>query len=74
MLLNLSDLSKGDRVDFLYPVHGRRNILRRIVGVVDKVGNGPNGPFVTVNSKNVFRSLSATKIVNVNRESVKAGS
>jgi hypothetical protein len=72
MLLNLSELNKGDKVDFLYPVHGRLNILRRVVGVVDKTGIGPNGPYVTVNSNNVYRSLSATKIVNIKREAVKS--
>ena len=54
----------GDKVDILYPVHGTRNILRGIVGVVVKEGVGPNGPYVTVDSENVFRSLSLKKIVS----------
>ena len=54
----------GDKIDVLYPVHGSRNILRGIVGVVVKQGVGPNGAFITVDSKNVFRSLSLKKIVS----------
>jgi hypothetical protein len=53
----------GDKVDLLYPTHGRLNVLRRISGVVVKRGKGPNGPFITVDSQNVFRSLSLKKIV-----------
>jgi|TARA_A100001201_G_scaffold1903_1_gene4846 hypothetical protein len=54
----------GSRVDFMYPVHGKMNVLRRIVGnVVDK-GIGPNGPYLTVREvSGQIRSLSTKKIV-----------
>jgi|TARA_B100002052_G_scaffold295823_1_gene323064 hypothetical protein len=54
----------GSRVDFMYPVHGKMNVLRRIVGnVVDK-GIGPNGPYLTVKEMSgQIRSLSTKKIV-----------
>ena len=54
----------GSRVDFMYPVHGKMNVLRRIVGnVVDK-GIGPNGPYLTVKEIcGQIRSLSSKKSV-----------
>lgn len=55
----------GDSVDVLYPVHGRRNILRKVIGKIVDKGFGPNGPFITVESKNKFRSLSQKKIVRM---------
>ena len=54
----------GSRVDFMYPVHGKMNVLRRIDGnVVDK-GICPNGPYLTVREvSGQIRSLSTKKIV-----------
>ncbi|MEL0098752.1 MAG: hypothetical protein VW907_04280 [Opitutae bacterium] len=56
----------GSRVDFLYPVHGTMNVLRRVVGSVVDKGVGPNGPYLTVQElSGQIRSLSTKKIVNV---------
>jgi hypothetical protein len=56
----------GSRVDFLYPVHGTMNVLRRVVGSVVDKGVGPNGPYLTVRElSGQIRSLSTKKIVNV---------
>lgn len=55
----------GSRVDFLYPVHGTMNVLRRVVGSVVDKGVGPNGPYLTVQElSGQIRSLSTKKIVN----------
>lgn len=54
----------GKMVDVLYPVHGSRNILRSITGVVEKRGTGPNGKYIVVKCTNgSYRSLSLKKIV-----------
>lgn len=55
----------GEKVDCFYPTHGSSNVMRRVVGIVVRKGKGPNGPFITVDSQNVFRSLSVKKIVNM---------
>ena len=55
---------RGSQVNFLYPVHGSMNILRRISGEQIDHGKGPNGPFVTVQENNgQIRSCSDKKIV-----------
>ena len=38
----------GSQVSFMYPARGKGNILRRVKGVVEEKGNGPNGPFLRV--------------------------
>jgi hypothetical protein len=54
----------GKLVGVLYPVHGSRNILRSVEGVVEKRGNGPNGKYIVVKCTNGdYRSLSLKKIV-----------
>lgn len=59
--------SVGQHVDFLYPLHGSRNILRRIVGPVLLMGEGPNGPYIKVEDekRKVYRNLSLKKIVKL---------
>jgi hypothetical protein len=57
----------GSVVDVLYPLHGNRNILRSISGVVEKRGIGPNGKYITVDCANGgYRTLSLKKIVAKN--------
>ena len=38
----------GSTVKFMYPRHGKYNILRNVSGVVVDKGQGPNGPYLTV--------------------------
>jgi hypothetical protein len=57
----------GKTVDILYPIHGSRNILRSIEGVVEKRGTGPNGKYIVVKcTTGGYRSLSLKKIVVMN--------
>ncbi len=59
-------LTNAKHVNVLYPVGGRKNILRRVTGEVVKRGTGPNGSYITVQSEDgTFRSLSAKKIVTL---------
>lgn len=51
-------------VSVLYPVNGRKNILRRVSGKVVERGTGPNGEYITVNTSKGYRTLSTKKIVN----------
>lgn len=54
----------GENVNFLYPLHGTRNVLRRVVGSVVDKGVGPNGPYIRVEQLDkMFRTLSLKKIV-----------
>jgi hypothetical protein len=54
----------GDEVSFLYPVHGKMNILRKVVGEAIDSGTGPNGPFLTIQETNgKIRSCSKKKMV-----------
>lgn len=55
----------GGSVSVLYPVHGRKNILRRVSGKVVERGNGPNGKYITVSTEKGYRTLSTKKIVNL---------
>ena len=56
----------GSFINVMYPVHGTRNVLRRVAGEVIAKGSGPNGPFLTVQEANgQIRSLSTKKIVVV---------
>lgn len=56
----------SDSVNVLYPVHGNKNILRRVSGNIVNRGSGPNGKYVTVQEKNgSIRSLSLKKIVQL---------
>lgn len=59
------DVSNAKSVNVMYPVGGRRNILRRVAGEVVASGVGPNGKYITVQTPDgLFRSLSLKKIVN----------
>jgi hypothetical protein len=52
-------------VNVLYPVNGRRNILRSISGDIVATGNGPGGKYITVNTHKGYRTLSTKKIVSL---------
>jgi len=64
----MADLYKrnnGRTVSVLYPVHGTRNVLRRVVGVKVRSFTGPNGRGITVQQKNgLIRSLSLRKCIS----------
>lgn len=56
----------GENVDTLYPLHGCRNVLRRVNGVVVAKGSGPNGEYITVKENETkYRSLSLKKLVDM---------
>jgi|TARA_R110000824_G_scaffold87904_1_gene216354 hypothetical protein len=58
------NVRKGDTLSCKYPKHGRLNILKRHKGVVEKLGVGNNGVYVTLrNDKGTCRSLSLDKMV-----------
>ena len=64
MILHNGNVRKGDRFTCKYPKHGRLNILKRHKGVVEKLGVGNNGVYVTLrNDKGTCRSLSLDKMV-----------
>ena len=63
-MANLYKRNNGRTVSVLYPVHGSRNVLRRVVGVKLRSFTGPNGRGITVQQKNgEIRSLSLRKVV-----------
>jgi len=50
----------------MYPKNGKRNILRNVIGIVVDKGNGPNGPYLTVDEvRGGTRSFSTKKIVDM---------
>jgi hypothetical protein len=60
-----SSVSKGSTVSVKYPKHGTRNILKRHEGVVDRVGLGPNGGYLTVRSADgQYRTLRADRMID----------
>jgi hypothetical protein len=61
----LSKFSMNQSVNVLYPVNGRRNILRSISGDIVATGNGPGGKYITVNTHKGYRTLSTKKIVSL---------
>lgn len=68
ILRNTRYVKVGDVIEALYPLHGKRNILRTVVGRVVKVGRGPSGRYVTVQGEGgLCRSLSDSKIVRIRR-------
>lgn len=60
-----SSVGLGARVACKYPKHGTRNVLKRHEGVVDKVGNGPAGWYLTVrHDDGTIRSLSLDRMID----------
>lgn len=63
-MANLYKRKNGRSVSVLYPVHGTRNVLRRVEGVKLRSFTGPNGRGITVQQQNgEIRSLSLRKVV-----------
>lgn len=58
-------LKRNERkVSFLYPVHGTKNVLRRVSGVKTHSFTGPNGRGIKVRESNgLHRSFSLAKCV-----------
>ena len=64
--MNLYARKNGRKVEVLYPVGGRKNILRKVAGVKVRSFTGPNGRGIVVHQKDgLFRSLSVKKIVTL---------
>jgi hypothetical protein len=59
-------LKRNERkISVLYPVHGRKNVLRRIEGIKLASFTGPNGRGIKVRqSDGKVRSLSISKCVS----------
>ena len=65
MFTNLVNLKKGDTLTCKYPKHGRRNILKRHTGTVEKVSSGQGGLYATIRSENgAVRSLSYARMID----------
>lgn len=48
-----------------YPQHGTRNILTSQIGVVEKVGIGPHGPYLTIRRNDgTVRCLSTCRMID----------
>ena len=63
-MANLYNRHNGLCVNVLYPVHGNKNILRRVVGVKLKSFIGPGGRGITVQQTcGKIRSLSLRKCI-----------
>lgn len=58
-------LKRNERkVSFLYPVNGKKNVLRSVEGVKVRSFTGPNGRGITVREKNgLHKSFSVNKCV-----------
>lgn len=64
--MNLYGKKNGQVVRVMYPVHGSRNVLRRVIGVKLKSYTGPNGKGITVTEADgKIRSLSLKKVVSL---------
>ena len=62
---SLLSLRKGDEISCKYPKHGRRNILKRHTGTVEKVSSGANGLYATVRAESgKVRNLSYSKMID----------
>ena len=64
MLNELYNKRNERKVNFLYPVGGNKNVLRKVEGVKLKSFTGPSGRGITVQESNgQIRSLSINKCV-----------
>jgi hypothetical protein len=64
MLNELYNKRNERKVNFLYPVGGNKNVLRKVEGVKLKSFTGPSGRGITVQENNgQIRSLSISKCV-----------
>ncbi len=64
MLNDLYNKRNERKVSILYPVGGKKNVLRKVEGVKLRSFTGPNGRGITVQESNgQIRSLSVAKCV-----------
>ncbi len=64
MILDLYNKRNERKVSFLYPVGGKKNVLRQVTGVKVKSFTGPNGRGITVReSTGLHKSFSLSKCV-----------
>ena len=64
MINDLYNKRNERKVSFLYPVNGRKNILRQVTGIKVKSFTGPNGRGITVRESNgLHKSFSVNKCV-----------
>ena len=64
MLNDLYNKRNERKISILYPVGGKKNVLRKVVGVKLRSFTGPNGRGIPVQEKNgQIRSLSVAKCV-----------
>ena len=61
-----SVVAVGKFVKCKYPKHGRLNILKNHIGEIEKVGDGPNGRYVTVRDSrtNEVRNLRLDRMID----------
>ena len=64
-MINDLYLKRNERkVSFLYPVNGKKNVLRQVTGVKVKSFTGPNGRGITVRENTgLHKSFSVSKCV-----------
>lgn len=61
----MKEVAAGKTVATKYPKHGRLNILKNHVGVVEVLGEGPNGPYATIRSTDgTYRTLRFDRMVD----------
>lgn len=59
-------VKRGDLVSCNYPLHGKRNILKRHSGVVERTGYAANGPYIVLREDNgLVRTLLFSKMVQL---------
>ncbi len=64
MLNDLYNKRNERKISILYPVGGKKNVLRKVEGVKLRSFTGPNGRGITVQERNgQIRSLSVAKCV-----------
>ena len=64
MILDLYNKRNERKVSFLYPVGGKKNVLRQVTGVKVKSFTGPNGRGITVRENTgLHKSFSLSKCV-----------
>lgn len=64
MMIDLYNKRNERKVSFLYPVNGKKNVLRSVDGVKLKSYTGPNGKGITVRENDgTCRSFSVVKCV-----------
>ena len=64
-MFNNVNMVKGDTLACKYPKHGRRNILKRHEGQIEKLGVSKNGLYATIrNEAGTVRTLSFSKMVD----------